>query len=448
MDINKNLIMNIFKTISQFDNSLLLRIGANETIKKEKLLNEIIEIIANTSPTKLNKLSTENDVKDFIISELKKIDKNINNTVLIDRYTSQTLLKPFLVKGLFKGYTELQTRDEILETEKKERNIDKFQIEDIREILFEAGEYKYNGYYIRDFKEFVIGFSARIYIDYLKEKEDSLKEEVKLLKIESEEKLITETLRKLHLYKLAHKLAIAILGEISIQRKFKNLKISKEYLITTLGYNVSEKQIYQDIKESIFSLRWLEFVIWDYAKINKKAKKRNYANSITVGSFLNTLTEKEHHYIFDINEKFVGCLQYIIEKDAKENKDKLNYFHYPLSNLSATKNYSNSAYFLTDFLLRESGNIKLNTQKYKIISYKIEKYITEANITNKHNTQKYRTFLNALSEIDIIEKIEPSINNLKKIKPKKAFQTNLKIYIERDVKILAQKIQTQEELGF
>lgn len=447
MNIDKELLINVFRTGIFLDKALINRLGAEKDKDKERLLNTVIKMVEKISPKTLKTLKTETDIKIFIIDELKKtnnqINNQINNIVLIDRYTSQTLLKPFLTKNIFSGYTELKTRDEILKEELKKRHKEKFEIEEIREILSKIKEYKYNGYYIKDYKDYVIGFSARIYIDYIKKTEQNFIKEVSQTNEKHEKKEIEEVLKNLKLYKLAHKLAYVILGEVSIQKKYRNLEISKKRILELLGYTTKEKQIYQDIKEAIFSLRWLEFIMWDYTKTNKRAKKRDYARGITVGNFLNTLTEIEHNYIIDVNEKFVGCIQYIIENDAKNKKDKLNYFYYPLNNLLATKNYSDSAYFLNDFLIRESGNIKLNTDEYKIISYKAEKYIEEANIKYNHKTKKVRLFIKTLKELDIIEKIEPTINNLEKLKPKEILQTTLRIYIEKDMKKLYEKLNLQ-----
>lgn len=443
MKITKQLIINIFNTIDSLDSKVMNKLDKN--INKDILLNKILNIIENTDAKDVHELKTKEDIKDFIIDKLELL-KNNKNIVIIDRDTSQNLLKPFLEKNIFSGYTDLKSREEILKERIKSINKNKLEIEEIRETLSEAKEYEYNGYYVRDYKEYVIGFSANIYIDYLKKAEMKFIEEASKTNKEYEKQKMEAVLKKLKLYKLAHKLAYAILAEVSLQRKYKDLEIPKIRLIQLLGYNSSEKQIYQDIKEAVFSLRWLEFVVWDYSKISKKAKSRDYAYSRTIGSFITKITETDKVFIFDIEKQFVGCLQYIIQNDVENNKNKLNYFRFPLSLLLLTKNYSDSAYFLSQFLIREAGNSMLNTSEHKVISYKIDRYIKEANIRYTHNTKKVNLFIKSLKEIDFIEKTEPKLEEIELLKPKKILDTNLKIFIEKDVKILDTKIKNHLKL--
>lgn len=207
--------------------------------------------------------------------------------------------------------------------------------------------------------------------------------------------------------------------------------------------------MYQEIDKALDSLRLLHYKIWNYTSINKKAKKRNYAKSNTIGNFIYSLKSDCHKYTLNINKEFVGCIEFVLKNDEEQNKIltdykqqktenplKRGYFEYPTLILPLTKNYSSCADFLTHFLVRELGNDKLNTKKYKIISYKIDKFIEEACIKDKNNTKKFRILIKALKEIEIIDKTAPTIEEMEKMKPKEISQITLKIWIVKDVKKL------------
>ena len=90
------------------------------------------------------------------------------------------------------------------------------------------------------------------------------------------EERIQAALKKINTYKLAHKIAIIILGEVYKQKKHEGLVITKQTLLSDLGYTTSDKYIYADIREAIDSLRWLDYVVYNYnTKLEVERRKQN-----------------------------------------------------------------------------------------------------------------------------------------------------------------------------
>ncbi len=65
---------------------------------------------------------------------------------------------------------------------------------------------------------------------------------------------LEKALERIRLYKLAHKVALIILSEAYIQRKYEELEITKEKIINYLGLDANDKYIYQDLSDVMFSL--------------------------------------------------------------------------------------------------------------------------------------------------------------------------------------------------
>ena len=160
--------------------------------------------------------------------------------VKIDRTTAQEWLPLLMNRGIFTRYHELSSKEEILEQKKVELGVKSLTLTQEREILSEVGEYKTNRFVIKDYGSYSVGFDAKIYIDFLTETEQKIEDE--LLRDEYEQSKIYEALRQIKLYKLGHKLAMIILSEAYRQRKYEELTITKEMILTYLGYDSSEKQ--------------------------------------------------------------------------------------------------------------------------------------------------------------------------------------------------------------
>ena len=100
-----------------------------------------------------------------------------------------------------------------------------------REILSSAGSYRTAAHVARDYGNYVIYFSARMYLDGLKEAEEILSRAIwKRIKIE-------RALERIRLYKLAYRLVLIILSEAYIQRKYQGLVIPKSKILNYLRYN-------------------------------------------------------------------------------------------------------------------------------------------------------------------------------------------------------------------
>ena len=234
-----------------------------------------------------------------------------------------------------------------LENGKKELGVEELSLEQEREVLSQVGQYKTPKYVVKDYGDYSIGFSVKIYIDLLEETETEIKGE--LLKDNYTKAKIKESLQQIKLYKLAHTLAMIILSEAYRQRKYEELVISKQLILDYLGYGSGEKQIYKEISEAMFSLRWLSYVVHEFTRKVKTHKK-----STMTGSFVYNLKEDKKTYTVWINKVFLGCIQQLLtgekEKRSLEEKKELfnrGYYDYPTRLLATTKNYSATAYMRT-----------------------------------------------------------------------------------------------------
>jgi len=369
--------------------------------------------------------------------------------VKIDFTTQKDLLPMFMNKGIFSNYEKLPFKDKILEDEKIRLGKETLTFEETRAILTKTKEYKTTGYVIRDYGNYVIGFTSKLYLDHLEKTEEEYQKRLNQPDLFETErnKYITSKLETIKLYKLAHRLAYVILGEVYTQQKIKDLIIPKTKIITALGFTTNDKQMYQEIENALDDLRWLDYIVWDYNFTNTK-KTHTKEKGTMVGNFIYNLKSDDKDFTLSINDKFVGCVQHLITNETHTKKERKEIFDraysdYPMITLPLTKDYSTPAYLLTQFLIREKGNNKLNEKNDKIISFSIDRYIKEAHIQYSRLNEKYKAFLKTLSEIEIIEKIEPTMEKLKTIKPaSKALKTNLKIWVTKDSKKLNEKMET------
>jgi len=366
--------------------------------------------------------------------------------VKIDRATAQDFLPIFINKGIFSNYTSIPTKENILKKAMKKSNKTSLSFNEEREILAKAGEYKTPGYVMRDYGDYAIGFSSKLYIDYLKKSEEELKQAWKTPSIiEDENKTIKEALERIKLYKLGHKLAYITLAEAYAQKKLKGLIIPKEKIINYLGYTPEKKQIYKTIKDAFLTLRWLDYKLFDYTytDISREYKK---AKGQAVGNFIYNFDETQKEFILDINEKFVGCISHFFVEKIKNKKErkkafKRGYFSYPTRILPLTISYTTPAYLLNDFLIRDSGNKHYNKEGLKAVTYKVERFIKEMRILHKVAGRRCKTFFDVIKEVEIIKQIEPNIEELKKLKPGKILKTLIIIYVKTPIEALDLEIK-------
>jgi len=332
--------------------------------------------------------------------------------VKIDRVTEQDLLPLLLHKDIFKNYSNLPTREALIEAEQKRLQKTVLSFDEERAALKRAGEYRWGDVVVRDYGDHAIGFSGRLYLDYIQQTENllrKLQQEPSLY--EEDNKKIEEGLRQVSLYRMAHRLAHLTLSQVYTQKKVKGLTIQKEDIIKFLGHTPKDKKVYQDIKESYRNLMLCSFQRWNFSYTGTR-KKPEQVRDHTIGTFIYNLKEDPKAYTLDVNEKFVGCVYNLIQNSLKPKKKRgeifsRGYFDYPTRLLTLTRHYPLSVELLTNFLISEKGNAKLNTREMKVIAYKGKRYAQAANITYKRKNRRYRELLEALEKVEIIEKIEP-----------------------------------------
>ena len=288
--------------------------------------------------------------------------------VMIDRTTSQEILPMFMHRGLFSNYNSLPELNDLLENARIALGVDQLSKQQEREILSEAGEYRSDNYVFKDSGSYVIAFSAKLYLDYLSDLETKMQKQQSSSTNNEEE--VEKALKRIRLYKLAHKVALIILSEAYIQRKFEEVEITKERILEYLGLDTSDKYIYSDIDDVVFSLRWLNYQIFEYKTKNPLSK-----NSKSVGNFIYNINEDAKTYKFWINKVFVGCVQHLITDERHDKNDRpqlfeRGYIRYPTSLLPLTRDYTSNAYMLLHFLVTDFGNSKLRDGNCKVVAYK------------------------------------------------------------------------------
>ena len=130
-------------------------------------------------------------------------------------------------------------------------------------------------------------------------------------------------------------------------------------------------------------------------------------------------------------------------QDRKERKNFFTrgYYRYPTRALPLSKEYSTPAYLLQDFLIRDSGNRHYKEKGYKVVTYKLDRFMNEAGIRNIRLSNAYPELISAFSEVDIITKTEPSIDDLRKMKPSQGIKTQVKVWILTSVRKLDSRMK-------
>jgi len=375
--------------------------------------------------------------------------------VKIDRTTEQDLFPLLLHKDIFKNYSSLPTRETLLEAEQKRLNKTVLNFDDERAALAKAGEYRWGNVVVRDYGDHAIGFSCQLYLDYIQQAENILKEAQKEPYLYDEDnKKIEGGLKQVSLYRMAHRLAHLTLAEVYSQKKAKGLTIQKKDAVKLLGHTTEEKQVYQDIKESYKNLMFCSFQRWNFSYTGTQ-KKQERVRDHTIGTFIYNLREDAKSYTLDVNEKFVGCAYNLIQDTLTPKKKRgeifsRGYFDFPTRILSLTRHYPLAGELLANFLISEKGNAKLNTPDTKIIAHRGKRYAQAANLTHNRKNVRYRELLETLEKVEIIEKIEPPIEELKRIKPAKGLETIIYVHVKSSIEeldnLIASKIKEKSNL--
>jgi len=314
--------------------------------------------------------------------------------VKIDATVVKEVLPIFINKGIFSNYDDLPERADLLKQYQEQLGTQLLTKEQVRECLSQVGEYKTNNYVVRDYGNYLIAFSLNAYQGNL-----------------------NDDLQRVRLNKLGHKIAMIILSEVYNQRKWEELVISKQAIVEYLGYSTSDKYIYHDISDVMFSLRWLDYQIIEYKNTVSVQKRSN-----TTGIFIYNLIEDSKSYKLWVNSFFVGSVAYVLTQDKKSMPAgvlKSGYFSYPTTLLPLSKDYSQGAYLLTNFLMAELGNSKLKTSTHKVIAQKVTKLMEIMKLNYSRDDRNTQAFINALEETQIIDRVVPDISTLRDLKTSK-----------------------------
>jgi hypothetical protein len=349
--------------------------------------------------------------------------------VKLDRATMQEFLPILMNKGIFTNYFSLPTKDEILEEAKAMYGVDSMTYEQKREVLAKAGQYRTNHLVVRDYGDYAIAFNPVVFEDYLSKVEADLE----VLKLSKKDMDISNALKRIRLYKMAHRLVIVILATAYANGTYSQLEVSKQSLVEVLGYSTANKQVYEDISDVIFTLMTLTYRIYRY-----KSKLKLEEQELTIGTFIYNMTEDSKRFILDINPKFAGCVMNFLNKKNKNAREvyKRGYLSYPTSLIPATRNYSTAAYLLAHFLITEQGNSKLKGKGVKVVSFKIKRYMEVMNIKASRPSKRKAEFLEALKEVEIIHDQNLSFSDLTNIIPSELEEAVLRLTIIDPVKDL------------
>jgi len=358
-----------------------------------------------------------------------------HSVVKIDSTTSREMFQVLTEKGLFgKKIGELKTLDEILENAKKEKNKSELTSHEQREALVKEKYYRNGPYIYNDFGKFSIGLNQRLFIDYLTTQNKELlakKNEPSLFAEFNQE--IDNKIHEIASYKIAYELAYIVLTEVYKQKSLK-LIIPKKTILYYLNESTSNKSIYQQVKNGFNALRFLDYIYFDFSfSATQKEPPPKEKLSFT-GNFIYNFGEDGENYYLDVNERFVGCVQMLI--DGKEHSKEVfarGYYDYPTVSLGLTRHKGTAVQFLTNRLFAEMGNKKLNTPKHKVIAQTGETLCSWASLGHSRPPRRWGDLLKALGNVDIIDKLEPSLTKLKKTRPAVGLNSIIKIYIKADI---------------
>lgn len=422
---------------------------------------------------------TEAERQDVYAGLLKEIKKNLPKTiptpevqlptrprtiptaVYIDRTTEQDLLPALLHKGIFTNYATLETATEILTREAQKTGkgeITNLTPEECREALGKAREYKDGGKVWRDYGDHRIGFSARLYLEYLNLTEDAIKEKALQINLfEEQNKQIAEALKNVKLYTIAHDMVHIVLSEVYTQQKAKGLEIPTATLLEYLGRLPGDPHIYEDIQEAIFSLRWIDYQHqeFNYTKEGKISRRRQGLKLESVGTFLYNITNTGQSYIVDVNENFIGCVTNLWGEKNKSKRERKSIFgprgYYPYIPKQIShahiQGYSYYGKLYLNWLLKERGNPRLKDHNFKIIAQPIRVHLEAAQIKGKRPNDAFRLLVEALKELSqVIHKTEPTIQDLQDVtRPSKMLDETLRVWVLKDAEKIVSLMDTLDQ---
>lgn len=357
--------------------------------------------------------------------------------VKIDRITSEKFLPAFLTKNMFSGFDKIPFLKTLIEKEEKKLGR---ELSDKELTLLEkkTGEFKTGGCVWRVFSDYMIGFNFKHFIDYLNGKEKEYERKIRekhkgkkliypLMKYFSLEEILDD----IRICKQGINLCYAILGEAYLQKNFEEVVIPKERMVYYLGKNPDNFKRYHEIKRILSELRWLQ--------VELISMDTDLAGE---GNFLSYVIHTSKSYILGISPLYIGCIVHFFSGEKGERRKgerqelfERGYFTFAPKALLIGGNYSTSQLEFRNYLLREAGNTKLNTRNYKVLSQKIDYYIYKARLRHVRRNRNYHEFIDKVLPILIrdkfIAKLLPPLEELRKIKPKKGGDTNLKIYMPK-----------------
>ncbi len=330
--------------------------------------------------------------------------------VKLDRTTGQEMLPLLVQRGLFSNFSNTPLKDDLLKAECVRLGVDNLTPEQKRIVLSAAGKYRSTNYVIRDFGNYQVGFS----IGNLAVSE------------------LQSSLERVTLSSLGFRIAQIILAEVYTQRKLVDLIIPKEKILAYLGYTTKEKQIYRQIDDVMFSLMHLNYFIHEYrTNVSGKIKSKEW------GWFVYDVKSDSKAYTLSVNKNFVGCIEAVLNSSKNEKPDlSRGYYRFPTAILPASRSYSTPALLLTNFLLLDSGNAKLNTEKIKVVAYNTEKFMDILRINYTRPREFKTALIKVLEEVKIIQKTKPSISELKNMKTATFMSTVLHIHLTKDIEAL------------
>ena len=375
-------------------------------------------------------------------------------TVVFDSTTSREFFEVYKVKGLFgRKLTGLKTNEEILEIESA-RLKKELTYEEQRAALAREKYYRSNQYIYTDFGDFCIGFNINLYGEYLKSQNNEL------LKKYDEPSFFEEinkdnenALANIASYKIAYELAHIVLAEVYEQKKLTNLYIPYEKILQYLQEPTSNKTIYRQIRDGFHALRFLDYAFWDYSEITQKKverSKKDGGNFFMTGNFVYNFGDDGKGFYLDVNEKFVGCALWVVgpEQPKKAKTFARGYHRFPTVSLGITRRAGAAVTFLTNRLFAETGNDKLNTETHKVITPAEpagETLCKWASIEHSRISRRWSELLKTLAKVDIIDKIEPSLSTLRKLKPSAGMKQKIRIHIKSDVTAIDAELK--EKIG-
>ncbi|MBA7580839.1 hypothetical protein ES708_22733 [subsurface metagenome] len=357
--------------------------------------------------------------------------------VKIDRITSEKFLPTFLTKNMFSGFNRIPFLKTLIEKEEEKLGRE-LSDEELTLLEKKTGEFKDGNCVWRVFSDYMIGFNFKHFEDYLNGKEKEYERKIrekhrgkKLIYPEMKYLTLEEILDDIRIYKQGINLCYAILGEAYLQKNFQEVVIPKERMIYYLGKNPASFRYYHEIKRILSELRWLQV---ELIGMN--------TDLVGEGNFLSYVIHTPKNYILGISPLYIGCIVHFFSGEKRERRKgerqelfERGYFTFAPKALLIGGSYSTAQIEFRNYLLREAGNIKLNTRNYKVLSQKIDYYIYKAGLKHVRRNRNYHEFIDNVLPVLIrdkfIAKLLPPLEELKKTKPKNGCDTNLKIYMPK-----------------